>query len=92
MLADADPGAERALQWLEGGEVVGVRVGVEHVVDLEPEVRYGCDQRLCGLFRDLHRERVEVEDRVDDDRVTGVGVPDQVGQGPRGGVKERSDL
>jgi hypothetical protein len=92
-LADGDLGGGVALlDVLRAGEVVGVGVGLEDVVEVEVLVVEEGDDGVGGLAPELGAGGLVVHDGVDDDGVSGLGVIDDVGEGEGAGVVEGLDV
>ena len=68
--------------------MVGVAMGLEDHLGFEHAALHEIDDHFGRRFRDLGARRVVIKDRVDHDRVTAFGVPDDVSQSGRGGVKK----
>jgi hypothetical protein len=91
VLADGHRGLEAALEPLRAGEVVGVGVRLQHHVQPQLMLLQEGRHLLQGLGGRLRGERVVVQDRVDEKRIPGGLIKDDVGEGVRLRVEEGLD-
>jgi hypothetical protein len=88
MGADDHGGAGRAADMVGGRQVVGVRVGLQHVLEGQAQVLRGGQDGVSGAGGHLGRGRRVVEHRVNDGGDLGRVVPDQIGHRECRGVEE----
>jgi hypothetical protein len=72
--------------------MVGVRVGLEHVVDAELLLSKKRRDLLDGRGLRARGQRVVVEHRVDDHGVSRLGIEGDEGEGERRGVEKVLDV
>jgi hypothetical protein len=92
VLADHHLGLEAPLEPLGAGDVVGVRVRLEHVVHAQLLVAQKHRELLERVGLRLGPERVVVEDRIDHDGVLRARIEDDVGQRVGRGIEEGLDV
>ena len=92
MLADRGRRAELLLQVMGGGEMVRMRMGVEDPVDAQPPIPDEIEHPVGESGGDAGCPFVEIEHRVDDDRVPGRGIGHDIGDRERVLMEETGDL